>query len=266
MSQSGYGIEQTSAAYGTPLLVGLFGLLLSSGKGLFWFAPPLLALPHAAAGAWRERRAEVLMFAGAVVPSLLLNARFRAWGGDGSWGPRYLVPFIPLLMIPVAWAVGRSGGARRWAVALFIAGVLAQAGGVAVNYGSYLRESGAYPYQTAFEDPRFLEDVHWVPNFSPLAGHWRMLARNAGEHFRGEWPSIRLSAGPEGASGAAPRIALSADDQARLLRGLDFWFLYFVYAGAAGRSILVVPVLMLLGSGLLLLREWRSGSGTRVRA
>jgi ATP-dependent Clp protease ATP-binding subunit ClpC len=37
--QSGYGAQQSAAAFSTPLLVGLYGLLLSSGKGLLWFAP-----------------------------------------------------------------------------------------------------------------------------------------------------------------------------------------------------------------------------------
>ncbi|HVP39859.1 MAG TPA: hypothetical protein VMS93_11825, partial [Candidatus Saccharimonadales bacterium] len=252
--ESGYGFEQTAAAYGTPFYVGLYGQLLSAGKGLVWFAPPLLLL----AAAWRPfaraHRAEAWTLAGAFLSSLLLTSSFRAWAGDGSWGPRYLVPFVPLLMLPVAAALGRPAGPglRRWAWGLLLVGALVQWGGVSIYYGSYLREAGAYPYTRAFEDPRFLEDVHWVPNFSPIVGHWGMFRRNLAEHLRGRWPRVTLAEGaaaePAGAgaggalsegglrrlelgqrAGVPARIPLSEADQARMLHGLDFWFLYPLY-------------------------------------
>jgi hypothetical protein len=177
------------------------------------------------------------------VPSLLLNSVFRAWAGDGSWGPRYLVPFVPLLLLPAAVVVGHAArrGLRRWAWVLLLAGALVQWGGVSVYYGSYLRETGSYPYTRSFEDPRFLEDVHWVPDYSPIVGHWAMFRRNLGEHLRGAWPRVALAE----SSGPAQRIPLSADDQARMLHGLDFWFLYPLYVGAAGPGLLLAPLALL---------------------
>src|SRR5262249_34572153 len=50
--ETGYGAQATPAAYTTPLWVGLYGLLLSSGKGVLWFAP---AIVLAFAG-WRAVR------------------------------------------------------------------------------------------------------------------------------------------------------------------------------------------------------------------
>ncbi len=263
--QSGYGVEQTSSAYGTPLLVGLYGLLFSSGKGVFLFAPPLLLLFALAGRYARAHRAEFVLAVGVVVPSLLLNARFRAWGGDGSWGPRYLVPFLPILMIPAATMLAESGRARRWAAALLTLGVLAQWGGVSIHFGSYLREAGEYPYQRAFEDPRFLEDTHWVPNFSPLAGHWRMFSRNFAEHLKGEWPRVTMGSADAAPENGAVRIALSGADKERLLHGIDFWFLYLMYVGAASSRILVLPAAMTLLAGWMLWRAWSAApAGARA--
>src|SRR5262245_65942851 len=48
--ETGYGAQATLAAYTTPFLTGLYGLVLSSGKGVMWFAPALwLAIPGAVA-------------------------------------------------------------------------------------------------------------------------------------------------------------------------------------------------------------------------
>lgn len=264
-TESGYGVEQTASAYGTPLLVGLYGLLLSPGKGAFLYAPPLLLLFFLAGRYASTRRAEFMLALGVVIPSLLLNARFRAWGGDGSWGPRYLVPFLPVLLFPAAAMLAESRTARRWAAALLAVGVLAQWGGVSIHYGSYLREAGEYPYKRAFEDPRFLEDTHWVPNFSPLAGHWRMFSRNLGEHLGGDWPRVTMGSPEAAPENGAVRIALSGADKERLLHGIDFWFLYLVYVGAAKRAILAVPLAMALLALGMLWKAWTSApAGARA--
>src|SRR5207344_2913145 len=52
--ETGYGAQASGAAYSTPLWVGLYGLLLSTGKGLAWFAPAVWLFP---AGLARLRHA-----------------------------------------------------------------------------------------------------------------------------------------------------------------------------------------------------------------
>ncbi len=51
--ETGYGAQASPAAFTTPALVGLYGLLLSSGKGVAWFAPALWLAPL---GGWVATR------------------------------------------------------------------------------------------------------------------------------------------------------------------------------------------------------------------
>ena len=240
--ETGYGAQATPAAYTTPLLVGLYGLLISSGKGVLWYAPAIaLALP----GWNRLRRSEpsarraAVGIAGAWVVGLALYATFEHWAGDGSFGPRYLVPLLPLAFLAVAFALdGGSRATRRAAWMLGALGLLVQVGGVSVHYGAEMREVGDYPYTRALNDPRFMGESHFNPAFSPIAAHWRMLLRNAGEHLRGDAPRLT------GEGEADARVGIGAADQRRLLHALDYWWLYLLYAGLPLR--LVAPLLLVL--------------------
>jgi hypothetical protein len=269
--ETGYGVQATPAAYSTPFLVGLYGLLLSSGKGVMWFAPALWLAPAGwiammrsrnRSGTWIARlglgtMAGRVAWGGALAwcAGLLLYARFQHWAGDGSFGPRYLIPLLPLAFLCVAFtlspgavAAGTAVGEgpprdrspqsprsmRAAAVILAVLGLAVQIGGVAIYFGAQMREAGDYPYRLPLEDRRFMSESHFNPNFSPIVGHWRMLLRNAGEHLRGEQP--RLVAGGSKDS----RLGLSADEQRALLHALDFWWLYLGYAGFPRAPVLAV--------------------------
>jgi hypothetical protein len=264
--ETGYGAQATPAAYTTPLLVGLYGLLISSGKGALWFAPALWLAPSGWRAMLRAARFELGNLAARLglarpagraawsvllgwLAALLLYARFQHWAGDGSYGPRYLVPLLPLAFVAVAFAL-RSRAARAAALALGVLGLGVQIGGVAIYFGAQMREAGDYPYRLPLEDPRFMSESHFHPAFSPIAGHWRMLVRNAGEHLRGHAP--RLAA--EG--GADPRLGIDPGDQQALLHGLDFWWLYLGYAGLPRAPV---------GAALLALLGLAAAAGWRAR-
>jgi hypothetical protein len=190
------------------------------------------------------------------VTGLALYCRFQHWAGDGSFGPRYLVPLLPPAFLLVAFALHRASRAlRRAALVLGVAGLLVTLGGVGVYFGAQMREAGDYPYTLPLEDPRFMSDSHFNPRFSPIAGHWAMLARNLGEHLQGAMPRISGAVAPEG------RLGLSPADQAALLHGLDFWWLYALYAGTSTRPVLAAVLLLTALTGVALawlLAAWRA--------
>ena len=251
--ETGYGAQATPAAYSTPLRVGVYGLLLSSGKGVMWFAPALWLVPFGVAAMrrgvgpgpgpagevarLRARRLAASAIGMAWAAALVLYGRFQHWAGDGSFGPRYLVPLLPLGFVPVAFACDRMRDARRTAaLGLAAAGLLVTLGGVAIYYGAQMREVGDYPYRLALDDPHFMEASHFNPRYTPVVGHWRMLVRNLGEHLRGEWPRLGGAGAPDA------RLGVSAEDQHRLLHALDFWWAYALYEGVPAIPLLLAAL------------------------
>ncbi len=295
--ETGYGAQATAAAYTTPLLAGIYGLVISSGKGVLWFAPALwVALPgwltHAGASQWLQpsRDADVTARRGllarlarldaearvrwgaalAALAALWLYGRFQHWAGDGSFGPRYLVPVLPLAFLVVALSIERgSRTVRRWAMVLGVLGFLVQAGGVAIYFGAQMREAGDYPYTLPLEHPRSMSDSHFNPRYTPIVGHWRLLWRNAAEHARGNAP--RIGAGRAVVNGAtsnspsavpsdaatAVRLGIDPGDQSALLHAIDFWWLYLIYAGFPAAPVFAAAIVLLAATALAARRAWR---------
>jgi hypothetical protein len=91
--------------FDNPLLLGLYGLLFSPGKGLFVYVPFLAVLAWSAGAFYRRARAEALLILGMVSLYLVLFSTWYYWWGGTNWGPRFLVPMLPFLVLAVAPAV-----------------------------------------------------------------------------------------------------------------------------------------------------------------
>jgi hypothetical protein len=80
-----------------PVLDGLWRLTVGPNKGLFLYFPlALLAVPGLVRLA-RARRALVFALAGFSLFLLVTTAAWWSWDGTSGWGPRLLVPLVPLL-------------------------------------------------------------------------------------------------------------------------------------------------------------------------
>ena len=194
MLNMGYSTgRDVSFGFSTPLLTGLYGLLFSSGKGLFWYNPTLfLAVFGVPVFARRHPRAAWLS-AGLWVGVLLLHSRWWAWHGDWSWGPRFLVPLLPFGFLPAASLADRFLGASGvgWgnrvriglSVVLCAIGLWVQGVGLCIPYHNHILVvvQGA----RVFEQPLYdaakwpirddMLQVRFIPEFSPIAGHWWLL-------------------------------------------------------------------------------------------
>ncbi len=98
----GYDGQASSLSqFSTPLLTGLQELLLSPSRGLLLFSPVVvLAIPGSLLLA-KKRRWEVILLESVFLCNLLLYSKWYLWDGGGSFGPRFLVTSIPLLVIPI---------------------------------------------------------------------------------------------------------------------------------------------------------------------
>lgn len=163
--------------FDTPILLGLFGNLLSPGRGLFWYSPPLILALFVFRRFQKERPLENLLFIAITGTYLLFYSAYGDWAGGWCWGPRFLVPVIPFLILPLGYLVGRKGWALALSALLALGG-LVQVLGLAVNY-SYVYWDWAS--MKLSPETAFL----WVPEISAIPTHLHNLL--AGRHLDIWW-------------------------------------------------------------------------------
>lgn len=213
--------------FNNPLVRGLFGLLLSPGKSFFLYAPVTILIFWSAVKWYRRYSKEAVFFALLFLVMLFLHAKYFAWAGDGSWGPRYLIPLLPFFVLPLGLLFQNSLEQRKKmykfaALLLYGSGLLIQLGGTSVYLGSYLRYIGEYPYTKDFSDPEFLYKSRYEPAYSPVIGHWKLLGVSVQKHLNGEIGKIEITDSQQ-------RIPFS--DPNTVIYLIDYWFMYMIYAG-----------------------------------
>ena len=105
--EQGYG----SKPFDTPILVGLYGLLLSPSRGLFVYAPYLAFAVAALVIAWRARgevAAQLRVLGLVALATLLLYATYTEWWGGRVFGARFLDDLAPIVFAALAWGIGRG--------------------------------------------------------------------------------------------------------------------------------------------------------------
>lgn len=95
----------------------LLSLLFSPSRGLFFIMPVLLYGIFGLVMMVRNKdlRPEAILIILIFLGYLLINGGFYGWHAGWTYGPRYLVPMLPFLAIPMAFAQLRS----IWFVLLF---------------------------------------------------------------------------------------------------------------------------------------------------
>jgi hypothetical protein len=93
-----YGIN-ADVRFDTPLSIGLYGLLLSPGKSVFLFAPPIILALAGLRRLWKLDRGVGAVATLFPLVYLLFYSRYSSWEGGYCVGSRYLVPSIALLCL-----------------------------------------------------------------------------------------------------------------------------------------------------------------------
>jgi hypothetical protein len=144
----------------TPVLDGLYGLVLSPGKGALFFFPAFLIGLVGLFVLGRRDRAVTAVIAALVVVRTVFFAAWTQWEGGVGWGPRFLVPSFVLLCLPMAAAFE----ALRGRGTLKAAGRVLAATLVALSAGLSLL-SVLVPYEEVWDgDPGHIRNT--PPGFS----------------------------------------------------------------------------------------------------
>lgn len=154
----------TDQGWVEPLWTGLFGYAFSPGRSLFLYAPPLLAALLCWSSFFRRHKREG-QFILAVFLVFLATYAFPAnWAGGWSWGPRYFLAVLPLLLLPLS-LVWQNKKGTFFALFLAFLGIFIQVMGILVNLSYILNdlESMGFSYPA--------QDYLFIPRLSPLRMH-----------------------------------------------------------------------------------------------
>ncbi|NLF30225.1 MAG: hypothetical protein GX591_04965 [Planctomycetes bacterium] len=159
--------------FSTPLLVGLYGNLFSTGRSIFLYSPAVLVAVGCFGVLWRRNRTFAALGLAPGVYLLAVWSKWWAWHGGMVWGNRTLLPALVLLMPAIAAGWEERTGRRwaRWAaVAILALGFLIQLPALAVSVGDFYASVEGFDSWTFENEYR----VHFVPHACPLAGHLRI--------------------------------------------------------------------------------------------
>lgn len=152
-------------------LEGVAGLLLSPGRGLLLYVPVLWIALAGWPALLQKHHREGLLWGAVALTYVALYGKWFMWHGGYAWGPRFLVPVVPLLCLGLAPWLARRHGRLAWtffAVTLALSAAFSTLGSL-VHFAwvqeGYLKEGMAlFAPQTFFD-----------PHFSPLLRQWAYL-------------------------------------------------------------------------------------------
>jgi hypothetical protein len=195
----------------TPLRLGLFGFLLSPGKSIFLFAPPVLLALVGLPALWRRDRGLAMVATLSLPLALGFFARYTQWEGGYCFGPRYLVPALLLLSLALGPVLAEAGqNTRAVAGLLFIAGFVVQTLGLATSFLE--AEVGRGYYNQQFD---------YRLGYNALSNQAELLLKYVGSH-----------------------------EPARIGLGLDRWFVFLGKGGVGHATLLGVGLVMAGGAAL----------------
>jgi hypothetical protein len=243
----------------TPFYTGLFGLFLSPGKGLIFYAPIVIVVLFGLRQSYLANRRYALVVLAIMTLHLVVYSRLVFWSGDDAYGPRYLIPVLPICIALLAPVLETGRQWARGAIVASVAGFLIPGLLGSIMYfnavGWAQRSTVTRELNTSTWDLRQSQIVtHFDPSASPLMSFARsipLLSDSISEQLNGEGIS-------------AEEIPSTFDERlywyARSIQP-DFWWWW--WALKDGRSLLyaflLVPVAALTGSAVLFRAPRRAG-------
>lgn len=228
-------------AFVSPFLSGVFGLLASSSRGLFIFSPSVLLFFFGMRGFKEKFPRLFILCILLIVGKIVILAKWFSWQGGWCWGPRLLLPIIPLLMLPAfeifeKWTK-QKGIVRVTIFCLLILGFWIQMIGTLASPNKYnndiwgMMQSG-------------MNEFLFIPQLSTIKGNLFLLSQ--GKYDLG-WFRFLKSGGSAATLLFALNIGLALFSGGSLLRSMGLkekgWFSRFLPEA----KFLSIPFFTILG-------------------
>lgn len=107
------------------ILESLFGLFFSPGVGLFIFAPILLTVFFSFLDFYKKNKLECLLLLSFVTLFSIFYGSGQGgwWHGLVAWGPRYLFPIVPFLLLPLGSSIEKRKSKSLTGILIILAGI-----------------------------------------------------------------------------------------------------------------------------------------------
>ena len=161
---------------------GLIGLLVSPGAGLLFYFPFAILLPLGAKIMYKENRPLFLLCTYIIVANwiyigtLSFGSEPSSWSGGVAWGPRYLIPVLPFIMIILGNTflhIKKRYFVKSIIIGLCLVGFYVNLSGVLIWFQYGLMYGWAIEHLAVY--PNNMDIMTWSPLYSPIILHTKAL-------------------------------------------------------------------------------------------
>lgn len=153
-------------------LPGLMGFLVSPGKSLLVFCPVLFLLPLTVRSFVQRHQTPGVVWALCATATVLLYSFWGNWWGGWGFGPRHLVPLIPLLILPIAELVTHGSRGHHVALgALALGGIVVQLSGTLFDFNDIILMLVRSGEEADLSEPEMMQLLIWDMSVNPLTYH-----------------------------------------------------------------------------------------------
>jgi hypothetical protein len=179
-TEFGYGYFSTLAAHNG--WKGLIGLLVSPGAGLIFYFPLAILLPLGAKYMYKKNKSLFYLCLYIIVANWIyygtLSFGFEpaSWSGGIAWGPRYLLPVLPFMLIilgNIFQNIKKRIFLKYIILGLCIAGFYVNLSGVLIWFQYGLMYGWTFERLAAV--PNYMDTMAWLPYYSPIVLHTKAL-------------------------------------------------------------------------------------------
>jgi hypothetical protein len=182
-TEFGYGYFSTLAAHNG--WKGLIGLLVSPGAGLIFYFPLAILLPLGAKYMYKNNKSLLYLCLYIIVANWIyigtLSFGFEpaSWSGGVAWGPRYLLPVLPFMLIilgNIFQNMKKRNFLKSIVLGLCLVGFYINLSGVLIWFQYGLMYGWTFEQLAAF--PNYMDTMTWSPFYSPVVLHTKALMSN----------------------------------------------------------------------------------------